>query len=97
MHVVRQIHRIAVIRIDAPRRARAPIRIASAAAVAVPRDVDDQVILAVVLELFIEGETEPIAGGPAEVVGALLKYLERRVAVEVGDEVRDELANVGMA
>lgn len=97
MHVVRQVHRIGVISIYAPRRRRAPISVAGPAAVAVPRDVNYQVILAVVLELFIEGEAEPIAGRHAEVIGALGEDLEGRVAVEVGDEVRDELANVGMA
>jgi len=96
VHVVGQIHRTAVIVVDAARRPRAPIGVAGAAAVAVPGDVDDQVILAVVLEFLIEGEAEPVAGASAEVVGALLKYLERRVAVEVGGEVGYELGGLGV-
>jgi hypothetical protein len=96
MHVVRQVHRIAVIRIDAPRRRRAPVGITSAAAVAAPGYVDDQVILAVVLELLIEGEAEPGARGRAKVVRAPAEDLERRVAAEIGNEVGGELGNVGM-
>ena len=66
MHVVGQINRSAVVVVDAARRTRAPIGVAGAAAVAVPGDVDDEVILAVVLEFLVEDEAEPVAGAAAE-------------------------------
>jgi len=96
MHVVGQINRAAVVVVDAAGRRRAPIGIAGPAAVAAPGYVDDQVILAVVLELLIEGEAEPGARGRAKVVRAPAEDLERRVAAEIGNEVGGELGDLRM-
>jgi hypothetical protein len=96
MYVVGQINGAAVVVVDAAGRRRAPIGTAGAAAVAAPGYVNDQVILAVVLELLIEGEAEPGARGRAEVVRAPGEDLERRFAAEISREVGDELGDLRM-
>ncbi len=96
MDVVSQINGTAVVVIYTARRARAPIGVAGAAAVAIPGNVDEQIILAAIFEILIESEAEPATRGPVKLIGATFEYLDRRVTAEVGSEVGYELGDAGV-
>ena len=83
----------------APALHRRPVRDdARAAGPLLPEDLDDEVVVAVVLERRVEVEPPPgIGDRVARVLRGALVNLARRPAVVVGDEVGDELGLAGVA
>lgn len=97
MQVIIYPRRVAVVLIHASRGGRTPVIVRVAARVAAPLDLDDQVILAVVVEAGSERETEPSVRRSGDILGALGIDLHRRVAAVVAGEIGRERRLLGVA
>jgi hypothetical protein len=97
MQVIIYPRRVTVVLIHASRGGRAPVVVGVAARVAAPLDLDDQVVLAVVVEGGTEREAEPGVRRGGDVLGTLGIDLHRRVAAVVTGEIGRERGVLSVA